>query len=79
MPPKISHVGIAVKSVEETAKPYEKLGLKIESIEVAESQKVGVAFIPVGDLRIGLLEPTSEKITVAKFIGKRREGAQNSS
>ena len=74
MPKKISHIGIAVKNIEETAKFYRKLGLEIESIEVVESQKVRVAFISVGDVRIELLEPTSENSTIAKYIEKRGEG-----
>ena len=74
MPKKISHIGIAVHSIEEAAKFYQKLGLEIESIEVVESQKVKVAFIPVGDVRIELLEPTSEDSSVAKYLEKKGEG-----
>ena len=74
MPKSVNHIGIAVKSIEETAEFYKKLGLEIESIEVVESQKVRVAFIPVGDVRIELLEPTSDQSTIAKFIEKKGEG-----
>ena len=77
MPKKISHIGVAVKSIEEAAEFYRKLGLEIESIEAVESQKVRVAFIPIGDIRIELLEPTSENSTVAKFIEKRGEGVHH--
>ncbi len=51
---KISHIGVAVRSIEESAEFYKKLGLEIESIETVESQKVRVAFIPIGDVRIEL-------------------------
>lgn len=74
MPKKVNHIGIAVRSIEETAKFYSKLGLEIESIEIVESQKVRVAFIPVGDVRIELLEPTSDQSTITKFIEKKGEG-----
>jgi methylmalonyl-CoA/ethylmalonyl-CoA epimerase len=74
MPKKISHIGIAVHSIEEAAKFYQKLGLEIESIEVVESQKVRVAFIPVGDVRLELLEPTSDESAVAKYLEKKGEG-----
>lgn len=74
MPKNVNHIGIAVKSIEETAKFYSKLGLEIESIEIVESQKVRVAFIPVGDVRIELLEPTSDQSTINKFIEKKGEG-----
>ena len=74
MPSKISHIGVAVLSIEEAARFYQKLGLEIESIEVVESQKVRVAFIPIGEVRIELLEPTSDDSTVAKFLEKKGEG-----
>ena len=71
---KVNHIGIAVKSIEESAKFYEKLGLKIESVEVVEAQKVRVAFISLGEVRLELLEGTSEDSPVAKFIEKKGEG-----
>lgn len=74
MPKKISHIGIAVHSIEKAAEFYRLLGLEIESIEIVESQKVRVAFIPLGDIRIELLEPTSEESTIAKFLEKKGEG-----
>jgi methylmalonyl-CoA epimerase len=74
VPKNVNHIGIAVRSIEETAEFYKKLGLEIESIEIVESQKVRVAFIPVGDVRIELLEPTSDQSTIAKFIEKKGEG-----
>ncbi len=74
MPKKISHIGIAVKNLDEAIQFYKKLGLEVEGIEVIESQKVKVAFIPVGNVRLELLEPTSEDSTVAKFLVKKGEG-----
>jgi len=74
MPKNVNHIGIAVRNIEETAKFYSKLGLEIESIEIVESQKVRVAFIPVGNVRIELLEPTSDQSTITKFIEKKGEG-----
>jgi methylmalonyl-CoA epimerase len=74
---KISHIGIAVKNLEEGIAFYEKLGLKLEAIEEVPSQMVRVAFLPCGDTRIELLEPTSEDSPVAKFIEKKGEGIQH--
>jgi methylmalonyl-CoA epimerase len=71
---KIDHIGIAVKSIDEAAKLYTDLGLKIEGSEVVESQKVKVAFIPVGQSRIELLESTAPDGNVAQFIEKKGEG-----
>lgn len=71
---RIDHIGIAVKSIEEAAKLYADLGLAIEGIETVESQKVKVAFIPVGQSRIELLEPTAPDGPTAQFIEKKGEG-----
>jgi len=71
----IEHLGIAVKSIEESLPYYESiLGLKCYNIEVVEDQKVKTAFFKVGQTKIELLEPTSPDSTIAKFIEKRGEG-----
>lgn len=71
---KINHIGIAVKDIEAAIDFYKKLGLELEAIEVVESQKVKVAFIPIGEVRIELLEATSNNSPIAKFIEKKGEG-----
>ncbi|HOE91456.1 MAG TPA: methylmalonyl-CoA epimerase [Candidatus Cloacimonadota bacterium] len=74
---KISHIGIAVKDLNEAIKFYESLGLKLEAIEEVPSQKVRVAFLPIGEVRIELLEATDEDSPIAKFIEKKGEGVQH--
>lgn len=73
----ISHIGIAVSDLDAGIAFYEKLGLKLESIEEVPSQKVKVAFFPCGDTRIELLAPTAEDSPVAKYIEKKGEGVQH--
>ena len=74
---KVSHIGIAVKDLDEGIALYQKLGLTLEGVEEVPSQMVKVAFFPVGDTRIELVAPTSEDSPVAKFIEKRGEGVQH--
>lgn len=75
---KVDHIGIAVKSLDEALKFYEDvLGIKCVSTEVVEEQKVKVAFLPVGDTEVELLESTEENGPIAKFIEKRGEGIQH--
>ncbi|MGI5901146.1 MAG: methylmalonyl-CoA epimerase [Desulfitobacteriia bacterium] len=75
---KIDHIGIAVKNLEETLKFYvDTLGLKLQGEEVVEEQKVKVAFLPLGDSEIELLESTEPDGPVAKFIASRGEGIQH--
>lgn len=71
----ISHIGIAVEKIEKHLSFYEGvLGLKVEKIEVIESEKVKAAFLSVGSARIELLEPLDKESTIRKFIDKRGEG-----
>jgi len=72
---KISHIGVAVENLNEAMKLYsENLGLEIEGTEEVKEQRVKVAFIPVGESRIELLESTDPDSPIAKFIEKRGEG-----
>lgn len=75
---KVDHIGIAVKNLEETLKFYtEILGLECQGTEVVEEQKVKVAFLPVGDTEVELLESTTDDGPIAKFIEKNGEGVQH--
>ncbi len=75
---KIDHIGIAVKNLDEALAFYEDaLGLKSTGTEVVEQQKVKVAFLPLGDSKIELLESTEPDGPVAKFIESRGEGVQH--
>jgi len=70
----IDHLGVAVKSLAEARKFYEKLGLQVMPEETVEAEKVRLAMVPVGESRIELLEPTSSDSTIARFLAKRGEG-----
>ncbi len=75
---KLDHIGIAVKNLEETLAFYtDVLGLECQGTEVVEEQKVKVAFLPIGDTEIELLESTTEDGPIAKFIEKNGEGMQH--
>lgn len=72
---RIDHLGIAVRSLEETIPYYEDvLGLKLEGKEEVESQKVRTAFFAAGEVHIELLEPTSDESPIATFLEKRGPG-----
>ena len=72
---KIDHIGIAVKNLSDAIKFYEEsLGLQIEGQEIVQDQKVRTVFIPVGEIRIELLESLDPEGPVGKFIANRGEG-----
>jgi len=71
----IEHIGIAVKSLDDTIPYYENiLGLKCYAIEEVKDQKVKTAFFRIGETKIELLEPTDAEGPIGKFIEKRGEG-----
>ena len=75
---KVDHIGIAVSNLDEALKLYEEvLGLNCINTEIVEEQKVKVAFLPLGDTKVELLESTSPDGPVAKFIEKKGEGIQH--
>ncbi|EFC90617.1 methylmalonyl-CoA epimerase [Dethiosulfovibrio peptidovorans DSM 11002] len=71
----VDHIGIAVKSIEESLKFWEdSLGIHCHGVEEVADQKVKTAFLPIEDTEIELLEGTSEDSPVSKFIEKKGEG-----
>ncbi len=75
---KVDHIGIAVKNLEETLEFYSGvLGLEVQGTEVVDEQKVKVAFLPLGDTEIELLESTDPEGPIARFIEKNGEGIQH--
>jgi methylmalonyl-CoA/ethylmalonyl-CoA epimerase len=75
---KIDHLGVAVNSIDSGKEFWlDVLGLKFESTETVEEQKVKTAFFPVGESEVELLESTTPDGPVAKFIEKRGQGFQH--
>ncbi len=75
-PPVLDHIGIAVRSIAATT-IYEDLGLTVDHVETVASQGVKTAFLPVGEARLELLEPTGPASPVAKYLEKRGEGVHH--
>ena len=72
---KVDHIGIAVRNLDERISYYtDTLGLKLLKVDEVESQKVRVAFIDAGNVKIELLEPMAETSAIHGFIEKRGEG-----
>ena len=72
---KINHVAIVVRDIEESLKFWEfALGLELHHVEDVPSQASKVAFIPIGDSEIELVQPTTEDSGIAAYLEKRGEG-----
>lgn len=75
---KIDHIGIAVSDLDEALKFYEDvLGIKCVSKEEVPDQKVKVAFLPIGDTEVELLESTDKEGPISRYIDKKGEGVQH--
>jgi len=72
---RVDHIGIVVRSIEEALKVYRyALGLPLARVQEVPEQAVKIAFLPVGDGEIELVEPTTADSGVARFLEKRGEG-----
>lgn len=72
---KINHVAIVVQDIEESLKFWESaMGLELHHVEDVPSQASKVAFIPIGDSEIELVQPTTEDSGMAAYLEKRGEG-----
>jgi len=72
--PTLDHIGIAVESLAKGVEFYEALGLDLEGVEEVTEQGVKVGFLPVGDARLELLEPTGPSSPIAKHLERRGPG-----
>lgn len=72
---RVDHVAIAVHSISEALKNYEKI-LKIDKIDIEEvpTERVKVAILKLEDTRIELMEPTADDSPIKKFLTDRGEG-----
>lgn len=72
---KIEHLGIAVKSIEESLRTFEVLlGTNCYKIEEVQSEGVKTAFLQIGESKIELLEATNPDSPIAKYLEKRGPG-----
>lgn len=77
---KLEHLGIAVKSLENSVPLFEKIfGVKAGEMEYVAEQKVNVRKIKLENFDIELLEATSEDSPIGKFIDKKGEGIHHCS
>jgi methylmalonyl-CoA/ethylmalonyl-CoA epimerase len=71
---KLDHIGIAVRSLKEGRRLYEALGMTVSTIDEVPEQGVRVAFLPLGDTRLELLEATAPDSPIARHIERRGPG-----
>lgn len=72
---RIDHLAIAVPDIDAALSFYrDALGLPLSEVEDVEREGVRVAFLPLGDSHIELVQPTQEGTGIAKWLGKHGQG-----
>lgn len=72
---RVHHVAVVVRSLE-TALGFwrDMLGLELDIVEEMAVDRVRIAFLPVGESKIELVEPTDDTTGVARFLDSKGEG-----
>ena len=75
-PGRIHHVAVVVARHRRRrwALYRDMLGLPVELVLPIESDGVTIAFLPVGESKIELVQPTDDTTGVARFLGRKGEG-----
>lgn len=72
---KIDHVAIVVEDIDDALGFWrDAFGLELRHVEDVPDQESLVAFLPVGEGEIELVEPTSQDSGVARYLNKRGPG-----
>lgn len=75
---RLTHIGIAVKNLDNSSRLFSKLfGLNQSHTEEVAEQKVKAMFFRIGEGGVELLEPTNPDSSIAKYIEKRGEGVHH--
>ena len=74
-PIKINHVAIVVRDIDESLDFWVKaFGLHLDHVEDVPSQASKVAFLPLGESEVELVQPTTADSGMAAYLEKRGEG-----
>lgn len=72
---KIDHVALVVSDMDAALNFWQDaLGIQLDHQEEIPREKSAIAFLPVGDSEIELVQPTSDDSGVAKYLEKRGPG-----
>ena len=72
---KVHHVAVVVRSIDEALVFWrDMLGLPVELVLPIEHDRVTIAFLPVGESKLELVQPDDDTTGVARFLASRGEG-----
>lgn len=72
---RVHHVAVVVRSIDDSLRLWrDTLGLPVELVLPVEQDRVTIAFLPVGESKIELVQPDDDTTGVARFLASRGEG-----
>ncbi len=72
---RLDHVAVLVPDLEAALDFWQdKLGLSLDHVETISAMEVKIAFLPLGESEIELVQPTTDDSGLAKFLAKRGPG-----
>jgi len=75
IPGRVHHVAVVVRDIEQALTFYrDRMNLPVELVLPIASDGVTIAFLPVGESKIELVQPTDATTGVARFLESRGEG-----
>jgi len=72
---RLDHIAVLVPDLDQALAFWEdKLGLPLDHVETVSSMQVKIAFLPLGESEIELVQPLTEDSGLAKYLAKRGPG-----
>lgn len=69
------HIAHAVPNIEDAIMQYKNtFGIHASEVKTIEKQKIKMAIISIGNMKIELMEPLDDKSPIAKFLDKNPKG-----
>jgi methylmalonyl-CoA/ethylmalonyl-CoA epimerase len=72
--PRLAHIGILVRHLADAVSLYHRLGLPESGRETFDQENILIAFVPVEETRIELMEPLAATDPLDRFLATRGEG-----
>jgi methylmalonyl-CoA epimerase len=72
---RVHHVAVVVRDVEAALRVYrDALGMIVETVQEVPSDGVRIAFLPTGESKLELVQPTDGSTGVARYLARHGEG-----
>ncbi|HCC78275.1 MAG: methylmalonyl-CoA epimerase [Chloroflexi bacterium GWB2_49_20] len=71
---RLDHIGIVVENIQQACQAYAGLGMKVSHMLDLPTKSVTVAFLPMGDMELELLQPNATGSNIADFLKENGEG-----